>query len=261
MSTEDTQDSVPSRPTLVTPRDATVVYGREATFAWEAQPSATAYRLQIAPTTRFEDLVVDEEVGDETAVTVGNQLPTDGQTFFWRVVAGNETGWGAASEIESFVAGSEDEAEQTLPRGAATDEEPVTELARASKRQVTRKVYDVQDRFEEEKERGVAYEGVAASQIIAISVAILVVISVASVIVFIWYGQVAQEIKASATDAQNYEQLRQAEEEAIQQLNGYGVVSEEEGVYHIPIDQAMDLVAEEESLNVQGGGATEQGAP
>ena len=251
----------PAPPEIVAPTDAVVVDGEKVTFAWEPSREADRYRLQIAETAQFDELVLDEEVGNETAVTVGNQLPTDGQTFFWRVVAGSYAGWGEPSAIESFTASTEEEAEQDLL--APTDAGPVTGLARAAKREVTRRVFEFEDRFEEEKERGVAYEGIAASQIMAIALSILVVILVAVVVIFGWYGQVAQETRADATSDENYELLQETRTQQEEALTQYGVVDEEEGVYRIPIDRAMDVVATEEYQRSQAegeAGAVPQGS-
>ncbi len=261
MAAADAHSDPPSPPTPVGPVDATTVDGQEVTFAWNPSREADRYRLQIAKSAQFDDLVLDEEVGNETAVTVGNQLPTDGQTFFWRVVAGSDAGWGEPSEVESFIAGTEEEAEQDLVK--ADDSGPVTGLARAAKREVTRRVLSFEDRFEEERERGVAYEGIAANQIIAIAVSILVVIMIAVVVLFGWYGQVSQEAEAAATGEQNYEMLQQAEMEARQDLSRYEAAEEGEGVYKIPIDRAMDVIATEEYQRTQSGAGSQasQAAP
>jgi hypothetical protein len=255
MAAADAHSDPPSPPTLAGPLDATVVDGQEVTFAWEPSRTADQYRLQVAETAQFEDLVLDEEVGNETAVTVGNQFPTDGQTYFWRVVAGSYAGWGDPSDVESFVSGTEEEAEQPLLE--KEDAGPVTGLARAEKPEVTRSVLSFQDRFEEERERGVAYEGVAASQIISIAVAILAVIMIAVVVIFGWYGQVSQETKAAAADEQSYEMLNQAEREAQQRLVNYDVVDGKEDVYQIPIDTAMTVIANEEYQRTQAGSPNE----
>jgi hypothetical protein len=236
-------------PSLLAPTDAMSVDGGEVTFVWTSVEGAETYRLQVAATARFQDLVVDADVGVETAVTVGNQLPTDGQTFFWRVLA--ETGEGERkSPVESFIATTEDEAEHEAPV-PASEEEPVTELARAARREATTDTFDFEAQFEKEKERGVAYEGVAASQIMGISGSIILVILVAIAIIFGWFGQVTQTTASEAADQQQYQQIRQAEMEMTQQLQQYGVVDEEEGVYRIPIDRAMDLMATEEDQRRQ----------
>jgi len=265
MTAADAHSDPPSPPAPVGPLDATLVDGQEVTFAWAPSNEADRYRLQVAETARFEELLLDEEVGNETAVTVGNQFPTDGETFFWRVVAGSYAGWGEPSEVESFIAGTEEESEQDLLQ---TDQAgPVTGLARAAKREVTRRVFEFEDRFEEEKERGVAYEGVAANQIMAIAASILAVILVAVVVLFGWYGQVTQETRAQTDSAQNYEMLQQAEAEAQEELGlgetKYKVVDKEEGVYRIPIDRAMDVIAQEEyqrsQLSPESGAAGDTG--
>lgn len=244
MTAPDAHSDPPEPPTLVAPVDATVVNGARVSFSWNSSREADRYRLQVAETARFNELLIDENVGEETAVTVGNHFSTDGETLFWRVVAGSYAGWGEPSTVESFVAATEEEAEQDRRR--QDDSAPVTGLARAGERQVTRRVFDFAERFEEEKRRGAAYEGIAANQIMGIAAAILVVIMVAVVVLFGWYDQVVQQTRAEATSPQNYERLQQAEMEATQRLSQYGVVDEEEGIYRIPIDRAMDLVAAED---------------
>jgi hypothetical protein len=241
----DTAPQPPASPPLVAPRDAAVVDGEEVTFVWDAVDRADAYRLQVAQTARFDDLVLDEEVDDQTAVTVGNLFPTDGSTFFWRVRASRNGSWSAPDDVESFVAGTAAEAVEDRDK-LDTGEGPITDLARAERPEVTRKVFDVEDQFEEEKERGVAYEGVAAGQIVAIAASILVVILVAIVTLFGWFGQVSQQMQSTAVDQQDYEQLRQTEVEAAQELEQYGVVDGEAGVYQVPIDRAMEIIATEE---------------
>jgi hypothetical protein len=231
-------------PSLLTPVDAVSADGSEVTFVWSSVEGGKAYRLQVAETARFDTLVVDAEVGDETAVTVGNQLPTDGQTFFWRVLVERGGEWGNPSSVESFVATTEAEAEQG--HGEADDEEPVTELARAARQEATAQAFDFEDQIEKEKERGVAYEGVAASQIIGISASIIAVVLTAVAILFGWFGQVSQSAEGTAAERMQYRDIQQAEMEAAQQLQQYGVVDEEEGTYRIPIDRAMDLIATEE---------------
>jgi hypothetical protein len=80
----------------------------------------------------------------------------------------------------------------------------------------------------------------------AVAAAILVVISVAVVVIFGWYEQVSQDAQATVAGAENYARVQKVDREAEQQLQEYGVVDEEEGVYHIPIDDAMDLVLSEQ---------------
>lgn len=247
MATDDPRTDAPS---LVAPRDATAVYGREVTFVWEPVEGAQTYRLQVARTARFDEPVLDEEVGAETAVTVGNQFSTDNQTFFWRILAASEGDWVESESVESFLATTEDEAESEEAILGA-EEEPVTALARADRSEEEVETYGFEDRFEEEKRRGAAYEGVAARQIAGITVSIIVVILVAVGVLFGWFEQVRQNSRMSNIARQDSRPLRQDEVETVQQLQQYGIVNEEEGVYHIPIDRAMDLIANEESQQQQ----------
>ena len=237
-------DDAPS-PSPITPVDAISADGSEVTFVWSSVEGVEAYRLQVAETARFDAPVVDAEVGDQTAVTVGNQLPTDGGTFFWRVLVEKEGDWGNPSPVESFVATTEAEAEQG--RAEASDEEPVTELARAAREQkITTETFDFEDQIEKEKERGVAYEGVAATQIMGVSASIITVILIAIAILFGWFGQVSQSEEQAAAERMQYRDIKEAEMDAAQELQQYEVVDEEEGTYRIPIDRAMDLIATEE---------------
>lgn len=257
MSDSADSHSVPPSPPLVAPRDASVVSGAEVTFVWESVEGAVSYRLQVAPTARFDDLLVDEDVGTETAVTVGNVFPENGDTLFWRVRSVSEAGWSEGGTVESFVAATREEAKKALAR--EEEDQPVTGLARAERREQPRQVFTLDDQFEEEKERGVAYEGVAASQIMAVAAAILVVIVVAVVVIFGWYEQVSQEAEASASGADTYSRVQKVDREAAQQLQEYGVVDEEAGVYHIPIDDAMGLVLSEQyGEGAEGGGTSSQ---
>lgn len=232
-------------PSLVAPTNAVSVDGNEVTFVWNPVEGAETYHLQVAPTARFQDPVLDADVGAETAVTVGNRLPTDGQTFFWRVVAESGAGDTETSSVESILTTTAVEADVEVPSSGG-EEEPVTDLARAARREATVETFDFEAQIEREKERGVAYEGVAASQIMAISGSIIFVVLVAIAILFGWFGQVSQNQQAAAADQQTYQQIRQAELEAEQRLQQYGVVDEEGGAYRIPINRAMDLIATEE---------------
>jgi hypothetical protein len=248
-----------SSPSLIAPVDADSVDGSEVTFVWSSVEGAESYRLQVGETARFDTLLLDEDVGAETAVTVGNQLPTDGQTLFWRVLAGSEGRWEAESAVESLIVTTEAEAEHEAP-APPSEEEPVTELARAARQEATVESFDFEDQFEEEKERGVAYEGVAASQIMGISASIIAVVLVAVAILFGWFGQVSQSAEDVVSQQQQYREIQRAEMEATQQLQQYGVIDEEAGTYRMPIDRAMDLIATEEYQKRQQQAAQAEGA-
>lgn len=250
MNTEDAETLSP--PALVAPCDAASVDGREVTFVWDPVAEADTYRLEVAPTARFDDPMVDVEVGDQTAVTVGNRFPTDGETFFWRVRAGADGEWSEGGTVESFLATTAEEADEDV--ALAVPDGHGLRLAGASDRSEEVETIDFTDRFRAERERGVAYEGVATRQIAGISISIIVVILIAVSVLFGWFGQVSNSARSAAMEVQDYEQLRQAEVEATEKLQQYGVVNEDEGRYRIPIDRAMDLIATEEYQQRQAEG-------
>jgi len=236
--------SSPSVPSLVAPSDAVSVHGEEVTFVWRPADDGLQYRLQVAPTAGFQEVLLDASVGEETAVTVGNQLPTDGQTLFWRVVVEPEAESRTTSAVESFVATTAEQADADALKSGSPS---VAEVGQAAPPPETSpEAFDFEAQFEEEKDRGVAYEGVAATQIIGISGSIILVILVAVAILFGWFAQVTQDERTAVAERQTYDQIQQAELEATRDLQEYGVLDEEEGVYRIPIRRAMDLVAKEQ---------------
>lgn len=249
MAETDTQNEGPvvRSASLRAPREAAVVNGDEITFVWESVDEADAYVLQVARTARFNDIVVEERFEDETAVTIVNTFPTDNQTFFWRVLTGKNETFTRGDRVESFIAASEEDARKHHASASRSEDlGPATELVRAAGQDVSTKMLEPVDRFEQEKEIGVAYEGIAATQILAIAVSVLLVIGVAVVVLFSWAGQIGQQAGEVSVDPGRYSELREAEIEAARQLEQYEVVNEEDGVYRIPIDRAMEIIANEE---------------
>jgi len=243
MSNTDTQTHVAS-PHLVAPREADVVYGEEITFQWQPVDGAEKYALEVATDAKFKNVVLEEDLGEQTAVTVGGYFPTDGTTFFWRVVTFDGDSWSRGERIESFIAASEEDARRAL--GSPNEEMgPVTELVRAATADVSAKMLEPEGRFEKEKEMGVAYEGIAAGQIMSIALSILLVIGIAVVTLFNWYNTTSAEQRDAVVNSDQYTELRETEAAARNQLESSGVVNEQEGVYRIPIDEAMEIIATE----------------
>ena len=231
-------------PRLVAPREASVVDGNAVTFVWEPVEDAEEYILQVASDAKFNTLVIDENVEQQTAVTVGGYFPTDEQTFFWRVLAVSGDIVSPGERVESFIATDEAEAEKHLATPQADETMgPVTELVRAASADVSAKMLEPTDRFEEEKEIGVAYEGIAAGQILSIALSILVVVGIAVVVLFNWFNTTSAATQDATVNADQYTNLRETEAEAERQLGQYEVLNEQEGVYRIPIDRAMDQIA------------------
>lgn len=240
-----TEDARPPSPVLVAPREAAVVDGTEVTFEWQAVEAADRYRLQVAQDAEFDTIVLERDVAGATEMTVTDAFPTDGQTFFWRVLAESDTGWSHGEHVESFVSGTAEDAEQQV---ASPDREeglgPATELVKAASEQVAAEVKGGdQDRLEREKEMGVAYEGIPTGQIMSIAFTLLLIIGIAVVILFVWTSTTAQAVREATVSPDQYTQLRETEAQAAQKLTQYEVIDEQNGVYRIPIDRAMDLMA------------------
>lgn len=239
-----TERDRPASPALIAPREATVVDGHDVTFEWQPVEAADTYRLQVAEDTSFNTVVFEQAV-DATEFTVADTFPTDEQTFFWRVLAKNEAGWSRGERVESFLSASPEDVDKHLAQ-PDTEEEmgPVTELVKAASRQAVAEVSDSDaDRLEQEKEMGVAYEGIPAGQIISIAVTLLLTIAIAVVILFMWTNTTRQAIREASIDPDQYTQLRETEAQAAQKLSQYEVIDEQAGTYRIPIDRAMDIMA------------------
>lgn len=244
--TDSPTQKKPASPTLLSPREAAVVNGRTVRFSWEPAEHATAYTLQVAPTAAFDEVLLEEPFASATEAVVTDFFPTDHQTFFWRVLASNDAGECPGEHVESFIAATPDEADLHL--GVPDEDEsfgPLPELVRAAAHDVSDEIIAPEDRFEREKERGVAYEGISAGQIAAIAFTMMLVVAIAATIVFFWATKTAQVAKQEAVDAENYTTLREARSDARDKMENYRVIDEQEGVYQIPIDRAMDIVATE----------------
>ena len=238
------ESRVPPSPALVAPLGASVVDGSEVTFEWRPVDGATEYRLQVAPSTTFDTPTIDETVRDATKLTVADVFPTDEQTFFWRVLAKTEGGWSRGDRVESFVSATPEEADaiNNVP-DAEENLGPVTELVRSASTTVATTLQSAPGRFEQEKQQGVAYEGVPAGQILAISMTIIMAIGAVVVILFMWTSTVSKVVRSTSAGGGDYPDLRETETQAIQKLSQYEVIDAEERVYRIPIDQAMDIMA------------------
>lgn len=70
-------------------------------FIWDGSENATAYQLEVATDTQFEDIVVNETTEDNSFVAALNE----NTTYFWRVRPVNATCAGTVSEFFSFATG------------------------------------------------------------------------------------------------------------------------------------------------------------
>jgi hypothetical protein len=86
--------SPPGSPTLVTPKTT-------ITFEWSATGGATKYRLQVNTASDFTGTVIFDNAAIST--TSQNVALTIGNTYYWRVKAGNNAGWSGWSATGSVT--------------------------------------------------------------------------------------------------------------------------------------------------------------
>ncbi len=92
--------AAPGKSTLVQPVNGATGIGSQPTLTWNAEPSATGYRVELASDATFTTILVDE-----TVVTTSYTLdfPLNGATtYFWRVTPSNHCGTGSMSLASSF---------------------------------------------------------------------------------------------------------------------------------------------------------------
>lgn len=234
-------------PVLVSPREETIVDGRRIRFVWNAVEGATRYRLQIAASPSFEDVMYEADVGGKTEHVVENELPTDEDTYYWRIVAEDADGLTHGEDnVESFISGTSDDEDLQLASPDAEEEYgPAEGLFRRAKDEATAEVTGVPRYVDEASEFGVEHEGIEAGQILGFTLATAVALGLAIFTLFQYVHIVSGDTRFTAAGTSGYPELREAELEATRQLTQYGVVDAEENVYRIPIDRAIELMANE----------------
>lgn len=249
---DDANSEFPGAPELVAPRNSEIISGESVRFEWEPVEDAFEYQIEVASDSSFETVVFEENVGDRTEVEAPDALPADGQTYYWRVLARDDTGWSSGDRVESFVSGTPEDVEEVTrhPEGRERPEEdlgPPSELVKSAGVEAAAEATGDEELFAKEREMGVAHEGVEAGQIIgiaaAIGVAFLIIIPL---LLFIWFGNVTQETRRQAAAGAQNPELQRIETEATRLMNQYEIVDEEEGIYRIPVDRAMQQMVEQE---------------
>ncbi len=97
--------SAPAQVTLSSPASGATVNGTSVNFQWNAAARAADYYLEVATDAGFTDMVYDDYVGGTYTSMQLTGMPDNGQTFYWRVAAYNEKGWGADSATRSVKNG------------------------------------------------------------------------------------------------------------------------------------------------------------
>ena len=257
---ERRKERPPAEPALLSPRREEVVDGSKVLFQWEPADRAETYRLVVALDASFEELVFEEDVGGATQREIKDAFEADGRTYYWHVEAHNEHGDSGREVVESFVSTTAEEATQVREGSGTNDDEdygPAGELVRASSAEMAAEVTGAEKYYEAEERLGVEHEGIEAGQIMGIAGGVLLAIILMIITLLMAVDLEATEQREAVVDASRYPDLQETEAQAMERLNQYGVVEGEEGVYRIPIDRAMQIIANE-AYQEEGQGPSEE---
>ena len=231
-------------PVLLSPREEHAVSGEDVVFEWEPVEGAQEYRLQVASDTEFENIILEQSTGTEASLETNEEFPEDQHTFYWRVLVRGEAGWSGADRIESFLAVTPEQADALLDRPEDTENlGPGAELFKAAGVEAAAEAGADDELKEEELTYGVEGEGVEAGQILGFVGVVVVALILIIVVVFLWTGFTEQRVEEIVVSNSEYPELRETEIMAAEQLSQYDVLSEEEGVYRIPIERSISLIA------------------
>ena len=95
---------LPPAPVLSSPANNASVTGTSINFQWAASSGANNYQLEIIRA--GDSAVFKNEVLGNTTSSMQDSFPNDGTLYWWRVRAGNDSGWGAWSGYRNLTNGT-----------------------------------------------------------------------------------------------------------------------------------------------------------
>ena len=242
-------------PDLVAPTQRQPVEPGSITFQWRPVEGAEGYEIQVARDRKFEDIALSIAVEPTTRRTVrGPFEDVENEGFYWRMRTERGNTFGAFGAPGQFIVATPEMLEAMAAVASRPDAEedygPIAELFRAASLEVRAEVTGDASYSDQEEEMGVEHEGIEASQILALTVVTIVIIGVLIAVLFQLYGSTTSNLRQDVASTANYPELRETRVEAERLLTQFERVENEEGVYRIPIDQAMEqLVRESEAAD------------
>ncbi len=239
--------SLPS-PKLIVPVDRQAAEPGPVTFRWEPVDGATGYELEVARDPQFEDILVQEELDAVTSHTVtGVFEDIENIGLYWRVRSMGEDGPGSYGTPGQFIIATPEALEAMAAVASRPDAEeeygPVAELFKGAALEVRAEIGGSEEAQEEADEQGVEHEGIAASQIFALTMVTIILIAVLVVVLFQVYGTSVANLRSELAATAENPVLIDTRMQAERLLTQMGP-TDEEGIYRIPIDRAMDLTVE-----------------
>jgi hypothetical protein len=122
---------------------------------------------------------------------------------------------------------------------------PIERLVQGAKAEAAAEVSHGVQYVDEEAELGVEHEGIVAGEILGLTIAIAVALGLILFTLIEYVDITAQATRLAAAGMSGYPERREAELNATRALTQYGVVDSEQGVYRIPIERAIDVMANE----------------
>ena len=92
---------------------------------------------------------------------------------------------------------------------------------------------------------GVEHENVGVGQILGFVASIIVTLALMIIFVFNLVNVSEQRTLEARVASGNYPELRETEAEATNKLTQYEILNDQEAVYRIPVDRAMDLMVQQ----------------
>lgn len=234
-------------PVLMAPREEAVVDGERVVFTWRPADDIQEYRVQVSADPSFDDVLLDQATDRRTSLVVEDAFLTDERTYFWRVIAKDKEGsLHGEDNIESFISRSaSDEAAHIKSPDQEEEYGPVEGLVKGAAVEVAAEVSS-DEKFDEQAESlGVEQEGVEAAQILGLTVAVAVALALSIFGLFHYFNITAATARFDAAGISGYPELRENRFDAQRKLSGYAVTDGEADRYRIPIDRAMELMANE----------------
>lgn len=242
------QEEVSRVPVLVAPREQAVVYGGRVTFMWKPLKNVRRYRLQVAAQASFDDVIYDAGELHQAEIVVRDELPVDGNTYYWRVLVEDEDGVVHGDDnIESFVSTSSDVEGRHLAQ-PDQDEEfgPVGRLVRGATAEAAVEVSSAPKWVREEDELGVEHEGIEAGQILGFVLAMAVALGLAVFTLFEMVDFTAQAARVEASQRSGFPELNEHRLHDTQRLTQYEVIDADQARFRIPIERAMELIVNDD---------------